>query len=685
MAYFKLITFGGLAPQISPRLLADNLAQTAEDVILDSGRLTPIRNNTNDYTLDTAGQNSIYKYRTGGNEYWLEWADEGVDVVPGPIAGDNTDRLYWTGESASFARMSNNSLITTGGAPYPNTSYRLGIPAPTAAPNAAISDSNVTGTAISFDGSSASIVIVADDTITITTAQYDSLTTGDPVKYSDGGGTVITGLADDTTYFVIKGTSPKIKLASTAGNATAGTGIDLTGVGAGSSHSITPLDDKTQTKYSTSYVYTFVSAYGEEGPPSAASTVFDKVDGQTVTISGLETTAGSGAGRTNTNITKKRIYRSNTGSNTTAFQFVKEVTLATASTTDALNNSQLAEVIPSTYWIGPPNEVTSDYPDGPMKGLTAMPNGIFAGFTGKRICFSEPFLPHAWPVAYRITLEEEIVGIKMAGQGLIVATKGTPYLIAGTDPQSMSVVRIEAAQACQSKTSIVDMGPYVVYAGGDGLVAAAGTDVSVLTEGLISPEQWRADYYPSSLRGFLWEGRYVGLYTSGSNYGGFIFDPRGAQENTLTHLTQTGTTDASGGFTNPVDNELYLIVETGSGPRIQKFQGATTNKTFTWKTKEFVTPKPTSMGFVKVVAEEYPVTVKVYGDGTLYYNAAVSTSGSAYSVTGSSPTSFSATAIPEPILRLPSKLHSTFEIQVESAKVVNEICIGESIDELREI
>jgi len=586
VAYFKLITFGGIAPQVSPRLLADTLAQTAKDVILDSGRLTPIRNNTDDYTLSTAGQNSIYKYRTGGNEYWLEWADEGVDVVPGPIAGDNTDRLYWTGESASFPRMSNNSTITTGSGAYPRASFRLGIPAP--------------------------------------------------------AGTASTSITSGT-------------------------------------------DDGTQTKYSTSYIYTFVSAFGEEGPPSAASTVFDKVDGQTVTISGLDTSAGSGAGRTNTNLATKRIYRSNTGSNTTAFQFVKEVTLATASTTDNLNNSQLAEVIPSTYWIGPPNEVSADYPDGPMKGLTAMPNGIFAGFTGKRICFSEPFLPHAWPVAYRITLEEEIVGIKMAGQGLIVTTKGTPYLIAGTDPQSMSTVRIEAAQACQSKTSMVDMGPYVLYAGGDGLVAAAGTDVNVVTEGILSPEQWRADYYPSSLRGFLWEGRYVGLYTSGSNYGGFIFDPRGEQQNTLTTLTQTGTTDATGGFTNPVDNELYLIVETGSGPRIQKFQGATTNKTFTWKTKEFVTPKPTSMGFVKVRAEEYPVTVKVYGDGTLYYHATISTSGSAFSVAGSSPTSFSATSITEPILRLPSKLHNTYEIEVESAKVVNEICIGESIDELREI
>ena len=317
-----------------------------------------------------------------------------------------------------------------------------------------------------------------------------------------------------------------------------------------------------------------------------------------------------------------------------------------------------------------------------MKGLTAMPNGIFAGFTGKRICFSDPYLPHAWPVAYRITLEEEIVGIKMAGQGLIIGTKGTPYLIAGTDPQSMSVVRIEAAQACLSKTSMVDMGPYVIYAGADGLVAAAGADVNVITEGLISPEQWRADYYPSSLRGFLWEGRYVGLYTSGSNYGGFIFDPRGEQQNTLTTLTQTASTDVTGGFTNPDDNELYLVVETGAGPRIEKFQGVTSSKTLTWKSREFVPPKPTSMGFAKVVAEAYPVTLKIYGDGSLIYHATLAASGSAYTITGTSP-SFSSTTISEPVVRLPASLNSSYSMEVQSTKVINEICIAESIDELK--
>lgn len=682
MAYFKLRAFRGIAPLLSPRLLAEGMGQTAQNIILDSGRLTPITDNSKTADLNAVSRTSIYKYTFGGTDYWFEWTAT-VDVLPGPIAGDTLDRLYWTGDT--FPRMGSSTQLLSGSSgAYPRSYYRLGIPAPTAAPTTIITGTTVAGTAMTFDASSASIVIVGDETITLTTSQYDSLTTGDPATYSDGGGTVVTGLADDTIYYIIKGTSPKVKLATTQANANAGTAINLTGVGVGSSHSLTPLDDKTQTKYSTSYVYTFVSSFGEEGPPSAASTVLDKVDGQTVTVSAMETSAGSGAGRTNTDITHKNIYRSNTGSNTTAFQFVKQVTLATASTTDALANAELAELIPSTYWIGPPNENTSDYPDGQMLGLTALPNGVFAGFTGKRVCFSEPYLPHAWPVAYRVTLEEKIVGLKMAAAGLVVTTESTPYLIVGTDPQSMSVLRTESAQACLSKNSMVDMGPYVLYAGADGLVAAAGADVQVVTESIISPAQWRADYYPSALRGFMWEGRYVGLYTSGSNYGGFIFDAR-AGRNEFTTLTQTSTTDASGGFTDPDDHELYLIIDTsGSAAEIQKFQGGTTNQTYTWKSAELVTPRPASMSFLKVNAEAYPVVVKLYGDGALVYHSTIAVSGSAYTVTGSTP-SFSAVTINEPVVRLPSGIYRDYSIQVEAATIVNEVCIAESIEELKAI
>ena len=39
----------------------------------------------------------------------------------------------------------------------------------------------------------------------------------------------------------------------------------------------------------------------------------------------------------------------------------------------------------------------------------------------------------------------------------------------------------------------------------------------------------------------------------------------------------------------------------------------------------------------------------------------------------------------EPILRLPTGVHKVYEVEVSGAHTINEVCIGESIDELRAI
>ena len=88
------------------------------------------------------------------------------------------------------------------------------------------------------------------------------------------------------------------------------------------------------------------------------------------------------------------------------------------------------------------------------------------------------------------------------------------------------------------------------------------------------------------------------------------------------------------------------------------------------------------MSLLKVDAETYRVVVKLFGDGSLIYHATIATSGSVYTVTGTSP-SFSAVTITEPVVRLPSGKYKSYAMEVQAATVVNEICIAESIDELK--
>ena len=567
MAYFKRDRFNGTAPGVAPRLLAEQFGQIAENVDLESGRLVSIKDDSDSYTLQNTTRRSIYYYR---DTSWLEWAEDFVSVVPGPIPGDTTDRLYYTGDD--YPRVGTVSTLVSGSLGYPVNSYRLGIPAPASAP---------------------------------TTAK--------------------SGTVDDT-----------------------------------------------QTPSDVSYVYTFVSAMGEEGPPSAASTVFELTDTETVVVTMGSTLSGNynfGTGAL------RRIYRSNTGSTNTTFQFVGEVIYTTQSFTDTVNAAALGEVLPSGTWIGPPNDNASVYPDGPLKQLIPLSQGVMAGFTGKRFCLSEPYMPHAWPITYRITTEEDIVAIASTASGVAALTDGHPYFITGTDPSAMTAIRIDLAQACINKNSVVDMGDYVLYAGPDGLCAVQSASGQVVTKGLLSVSQWTADYHPTLIRAFQHEGTYVAFWTSGSTHGGWVYDPRG-EENSLTTLSST--TEVRGGYMNPKDGELYIIV----GNKIKKYRGGSNDKTLTFKSKKFVTPAPVSMSWVSVHATVYPVTVKVWGDGTLISHYVLSKSGAVYTQTTTVPSAIGAGTLREPVMRMPAVIAQEWEIQVEGTDI-NEFCLAQSMDEIR--
>ena len=103
---------------------------------------------------------------------------------------------------------------------------------------------------LTFDGSSASVVSVANDTLTFSNHRFVNI---QRVTYTKGGGTVITGLTDNTAYYVIKVDQNTIKLATSSSNAEAGTGINLTGLGAGTTHTLNAAFDGTNTKFKATH------------------------------------------------------------------------------------------------------------------------------------------------------------------------------------------------------------------------------------------------------------------------------------------------------------------------------------------------------------------------------------------------------------------------------------------------
>lgn len=345
------------------------------------------------------------------------------------------------------------------------------------------------------------------------------------------------------------------------------------------------------------YVVTFVSAYGEESIPSLPTTdITIDTTTQTVGLSSLPT-APSGA----YNVATKNIYRSATGSSATAYQYVGSVAAATTTYEDSIATASLGEVLPSSKWYAPNNG---------LKGVISTPSGFLVGFYGNVLCFSVPYMPHAWNPDYQIVLPDNIVALGAFGSSILVTTTGLPVLITGTDPGSMSIEYLERGEACVSKRGLVDLGYSIAYPGVSGLWMAGTGSINNVTAALLNQKQWGA-LSPSTLLGTEYERAYIGFLSAG---GGFILDAQGNYSTTEVTATAAHYERETG--------KLYLMV----GGDVVEWCGGESYYTAQWKSGKVVLPKALNMGCAKVLAQSYPLTIKVYADGVLKNTSTISSS-----------------------------------------------------------
>jgi hypothetical protein len=403
----------------------------------------------------------------------------------------------------------------------------------------------------------------------------------------------------------------------------------------------------TEVPQSRSYIFTYVSYYGEEGVncDAEAAQVVDVHTDQTVVLDFPPNPSG------NYNLLKKRVYR--TDANGT-YRFVDDVDIATDTFSDTFLDVNLGEEIPTITFDAPADDVSADHPEGPMLGLVSMPNGIFAGFAGQTVFFSEAFQPHAYPDEYKLTVKSDIVALAPLNTGLLVLTKEKPAIIQGLDPSSMSMMEVDSSLSCVAKRSVVDMGEFVMYSSPDGLVMATEGGLSLATDKTFTRDQWQ-EYSPSSIVAFQWEGHYVAFYNNGTESKGFIFDPRGGK-NSFVKLDFYATA----GFNDLESDSLYLVV----GGSLVVFAEGSSNENFTWRGKKFYNPRPINPAVAKVECDSYSPnpTFKLYADGELKHTQTVTNSNT---------------------FRLPSGYKANeFEIELSGSVPINEVCVYESSEEI---
>jgi hypothetical protein len=150
-------------------------------------------------------------------------------------------------------------------------------------------------------------------------------------------------------------------------------------------------------------------------------------------------------------------------------------------------------------------------------------------------------------------------------------------------------------------------------------VGAGGVDH--LTDAIFTEAQWRA-LNPETLFATRYQDKYLAFHQDDAGaWQAFMVDEggQGMIELDLLADDQTPTaawTDPADGnvllaVADPIDGNLLIRVDDDDGGPLA----------YTWRSKQFESPRPVSMSAAMIRADSYPVTLSVWADGELVVDA----------------------------------------------------------------
>lgn len=380
------------------------------------------------------------------------------------------------------------------------------------------------------------------------------------------------------------------------------------------------------------YYVTAVTSRGEESEPSETTQIINRWDGASIPI-----TLGA---NNDSRAATRRIYRTEGGG---TFNFVAEIPVSNTTYLDSVTSANLKMPCQSETWNPPPTS---------LKGLTMVGNGFMAGFFNNTLCFCEPYHPHAWPLDYQLAFPDDVVSIASVGGALVVATKGSPWIVAGGHPAAMQQTPLDVRAACLSRRGHVDMGDYSLYPTNDGLMMASPNGMQLVSQGIYSRHQWGA-LQPHTFKAFRYRGRYLCF---AANFA-FIFDLESGVF-PLQVTEQAGDTVIDGHY-QADENHLYLLIQHSNNTLSVQIFDEGSNKTMRWKSREFVL-SPTMVFSAGRIDADSAAEITLSGEGY------------AFSYTANNDNGF----------RLPSGRPRRLTIEVSSSGRVNELTLASSMGEL---
>lgn len=715
MSAIRIDRFGGLAPLYNRRRLPAGQAQIAENVRFDSGDLRPLQASESFAAQPSADVGNLFYYRRGSNTKYIAFgSDMVVTAARSPVANDEHNRWYWciAGEGAfaiadplnpSPAGVASSTGVGAGFREFEG--YRLGIPAP----GGTVTATDQTGVAaVGFGTGNAITAVSSTNPATVQTASAHGFENGQRVRITidpaynagpqppppspDPNAPPSDGEASPTSGFeALDGVE------TTVAGVTE-TAFDLVGVNLSTVNIIGAMELGVLTiervvadadKEDRAYIFTYVSIFGEEGPPSQPSNIVTTVaeDGVvSVDIADVGHSVNTQGGSRD-NVSLIRVYRRVGGTQGGAWLFVGELGYGGAEPSDGLTwdsapNSPdpsngwsatfvdavpsvgLGESLQSERWFPPPNG---------LEGMRMMPNGFLIGWKGNTLYTSEPNLPHAWNPDNTKVLDDEIVGAQSYGNTLVVGTYSRPYQVVGADPAALQARKTELDAPLLSPRNIIDAGTGVLFPTSDGLAWVGRSGARMLTDERYDRQTWLQAIAPRR-QGVFHDERAI-FFSPG--VAPLLVDLNGGRPE-FSYLP-----DADYGAAVSTDDELVVVVKNDATDRYGDYHTFNTGAalTTTWRSGLFAMTKPVNLAIGQVFADGYPVTVKVRRIDPTSYPQPVAGQPDLddftvqqYSVSG-----------PEPFRMQADYMSREFEIEIQCNTRVQFATFATSLDELRQL
>ena len=371
----------------------------------------------------------------------------------------------------------------------------------------------------------------------------------------------------------------------------------------------------------TSYIYTFVNCYCEEGAPSPPTPDLYRNDGVTaITVSGFETPPPE------YNITKINIYRlvsghmfqkAQTQEHLSEFFFVGQIDLATGTFVDKVKNLDIGHAINTQYAGVPPSS---------LRGMMRV-NGsnTLAGFTGNKMYFSDNNMPSRWNDYNEIALDDNILMIRPLGQNIAVMTTGNTYIVKGMgDCKSSTSCRdvqksetpFPAIECCSHRSSIeTPVGVVFVSSKGLCLMTEGNPNPHVITESWYTDDEWQ-QLRPETMRLGYDDGQ---LFCTSDVISFRLFlDSTTYKNDFMKNYLLTTISDKPQFYFLGQTGELFFL----ENSKIWRWGASNSLRKFTWVSKQFDTREYKSFSCMQADCDN-TCEISLFTDKTMVYNRVV--------------------------------------------------------------